>query len=221
MARLRRLHPRQPGPGARRRPLPVRGRRGDVHRHRRGQPRRRAARGSRGVRPGPLLHVRHRGRADHRGARPGGDRGREGPRVRAARVPAEDPRRDGLAHPSRGRAAAVLMRVALGAFGAPPGDLAGNLARPQALLERAVAGGAALACFPELCLSGYLLDRDAYTDVLLAAVESARRTLAEDADRLGVAIIYGAPIRQDGALVNGVVMQPPGADAVAYAKTHL
>jgi predicted amidohydrolase len=113
------------------------------------------------------------------------------------------------------------MRVALGQFGALPGDVAGNLARTQALLERAVAGGAALACFPELCLSGYLLDRGAYTDVLLAAVESARRTLAENAGRLGVAIVYGAPIRQDGALVNGVVMQPPGADAVAYAKTHL
>jgi predicted amidohydrolase len=113
------------------------------------------------------------------------------------------------------------MRVALGQFGAAPEDVELNLARTRAMVERAAAGGAALACFPELCLSGYLLDRDAYTDALLTAVESARRTLAEDARRLGVAVVYGAPVRQGGGLVNAVVLQPPGDAALTYAKTHL
>ena len=113
------------------------------------------------------------------------------------------------------------MRVALGQFGARPGDVEGNLARTRSLLERAAAGGAALACFPELCLSGYLLDRDAYTGALLAAVEAARRTLAGDARRLGVAVVYGAPVGHGGELANTVVLQPPDAAALDYAKTHL
>ena len=42
----------------------------------------------------PRLHVRDRGRADHRGRRHGGDRGREAVRVRVPRLPAEAARRD-------------------------------------------------------------------------------------------------------------------------------
>jgi predicted amidohydrolase len=113
------------------------------------------------------------------------------------------------------------LRVALGQFGSGLGDVGGNLARARALLERAAAAGAGLACFPELCLSGYLLARADYTDALLDAVESAQRTLAGDAARLGVTVIHGAPVRRGGELANAVVLQGPGGERLDYAKTHL
>jgi predicted amidohydrolase len=113
------------------------------------------------------------------------------------------------------------LRVALGQFGSGLGDVEGNLSRMRELLARAAAGGAALVCFPELCLSGYLLDRRDYTGSLLAAVEAAERTLAEDARRHGVTLIYGAPARAGGELVNTVVLQPPGPGRLTYAKTHM
>jgi predicted amidohydrolase len=113
------------------------------------------------------------------------------------------------------------MRVALGQLGAGLGDVAGNLARVRSMLERAAAGGAGLACFPELCLSGYLLDRADYTAALLDAVEDARSALADDARALGLTIVYGAPARRAGELVNAVVLQRPGGERLEYAKTHM
>src|SRR6202007_136049 len=101
-------------------------------------------------------------------------RGRAHPRVRAGRAPAEDPRRHGLPHPPDLRPAALLMagplRVALGQLRSGLGDVEGNLARVRDGFRQAAAGGAALACFPELCLSGYLLARADYADALLDAV---------------------------------------------------
>jgi predicted amidohydrolase len=113
------------------------------------------------------------------------------------------------------------LRVALGQFAAELGDVEGNLARMRALLAGAAAGGAALVCFPELCLSGYLLDRGEYTGALLAAVKAAEDTLAEDARGHRVTVIYGAPARAGGELVNTVVLQPPGPGRLRYAKTHM
>jgi predicted amidohydrolase len=113
------------------------------------------------------------------------------------------------------------LRVALGQLRSGLGDVDGNLARVRELVRQAAAGGAALACFPELCLSGYLLARADYGDALLDAVEAAQRTLAEDARRHGVAIVYGAPVRRGGELVNAVCHQPPDGDRLDYAKTHL
>jgi predicted amidohydrolase len=113
------------------------------------------------------------------------------------------------------------LRVALGQIRVELGDVDGNLARLRGQLERAAAGGAALACFPELCLSGYLLSRADYTDALLDAVESAQRALADDARRHGLAIVYGAPVRRGRELVNAVVYQPPDGERLDYAKTHL
>jgi predicted amidohydrolase len=113
------------------------------------------------------------------------------------------------------------LRIALAQFGAGLGDVEGNLERMRALLADAASGGAALVCFPELCVSGYLLDGDDYTTALLAAVEAGKLTLAEDAREHGVTVIYGAPARAGGELVNTVVLQSPGSVCLTYAKTHM
>jgi predicted amidohydrolase len=112
-------------------------------------------------------------------------------------------------------------RVALGQFGPALGDVDGNLARMRAMLAEAAAAGAALACFPELALSGYLLERSDYGDALLAAVERAGSALAADAARLGVDVVYGAPLRDGDDLLNAVVLERGARGRIVYAKTHM
>ncbi len=115
----------------------------------------------------------------------------------------------------------MALRVALGQFGAALGDVDDNLTRMRARLAEAVARGAELVVFPELCLSGYLLERADYTDALLDAVEAAEAVLAAEADRAAVSLVYGTPQRTRGGLVNAVVLRDRGGARVVYAKTHM
>lgn len=124
--------------------------------------------------------------------------------------------------------AASSLRIAIGQFGSELGDVAGNLARLREMLSDAAGAGVSLACFPELSLSGYLLDAERYDAALLDDVEQACATIAADAARLRVDVVYGAPLRgaAGGGLVNAVVRERAGAgDAgggrLIYAKTHM
>jgi predicted amidohydrolase len=116
---------------------------------------------------------------------------------------------------------AATLRVALAQFGSVRGDVGTNLERMRAMLAEAAGESAALACFPELCLSGYLLERADYTAALLDAVHAAERALADDGRRLGVDLVYGAPLRSPEGLANAVVLQRPGGERLVYAKTHM
>jgi predicted amidohydrolase len=115
----------------------------------------------------------------------------------------------------------AALRVALGQFGPALGDVEGNLARMRAMLTQAAAAGAALACFPELALSGYLLEPEDYGDDLLVAVRHAGATLAADAARLGIDVAYGAPLHAGDDLVNAVVLERAAGGRLVYAKTHM
>jgi predicted amidohydrolase len=117
---------------------------------------------------------------------------------------------------------AASLRVALSQFGAELGDADANLARMRAPLAEAAEAGAELVCFPELCVSGYLLDAADYAGGLLGAVERSRRTLASESRRLGVEIVYGAPLRgDDGLLRNCVIHERGDGSRLVYAKTHM
>lgn len=116
---------------------------------------------------------------------------------------------------------AAALRVALAQFGPGLAAVGTNLERMRAMLGEAARAGAALACFPELSLSGYLLEPDDYTAALLAAVYEAERTLADDGRRLGIDLVYGAPLRSADGLANAVVLQRAGGERLVYAKTHM
>ncbi len=113
------------------------------------------------------------------------------------------------------------VRLALGQFGAELGDVGANLKQIREMSTEAADAGADLACFPELSLSGYLLDPESYTPELLDQVERAEMELAAEAERLGIALVYGAPLRDGTRLRNGVIMQHPGGVRLTYAKTHM
>jgi omega-amidase len=114
-----------------------------------------------------------------------------------------------------------VRRVALAQFGAALGEVEANLERMLALLDEGRTEGAEVVCYPELCLSGYLLDRAAYDDRLLADVEQAEAALARAAAGAGVTLVYGTPVVRADGLVNAVVHVDPAGDRLVYAKTHM
>jgi predicted amidohydrolase len=114
------------------------------------------------------------------------------------------------------------VRVALAQFGAALGDVDANLDHMRVALATAADDGAEIVCFPELSLSGYLLEATDYSGALLGAVERAEGELAAQTRRLGVGIVYGAPVRgSGGALHNAVIRQAEDGRRLVYAKTHL
>lgn len=113
------------------------------------------------------------------------------------------------------------MRVAIGQFGAQLGNVRANLDRMQTLLAEAARADAEVVCFPELSVSGYLLDAGAYTPQLMGEVADAVDELVADSARHDMTLVYGAPQRVDGGLRNAVIMQPPNGSRLVYAKTHL
>jgi predicted amidohydrolase len=113
------------------------------------------------------------------------------------------------------------LRVALAQFGAGLGEVEANLARMLGFLAEAAARSADLVCYPELCVSGYLLERSAYDDALLDTVEGAEAALAHAAAAAGVAVVYGAPARRPEGLVNSVAYIGPDGERAVYAKTHM
>jgi predicted amidohydrolase len=115
----------------------------------------------------------------------------------------------------------TTLRIALAQFGSGLGEVEANMARMLAFLAEAAAGGAELVCYPELCVSGYLLDPAAYDDTLLDAVEGAEAALARAAAAAGVAIVYGAPARRPEGLANTVAYTGPDGERTVYVKTHM
>jgi predicted amidohydrolase len=116
---------------------------------------------------------------------------------------------------------AASMKVALAQFGAAPAAVDANLEQMLAFLEDARAQDADVVCFPELCLSGYMLDAASYDDRLLEAVAEAEVVLARASADAGVVLVYGAPVADAGRLMNAVVHVDPAGGRLVYAKTHM
>ena len=113
------------------------------------------------------------------------------------------------------------IRLALSQFGAELGDVGANLGHMRDAVVAGAAADAEVVCFPELSLSGYLLEAADYTDALLEAVRRAERELAAQALRHSITIVYGAPLRDEGLLRNAVILEPGHGRRLVYAKTHM
>lgn len=113
--------------------------------------------------------------------------------------------------------------MALGQFTAVPRSIAGNVEQMVSLLETAVADGAQLVCFPELCVPGYSLDPADYAGDFLDAIRDADGRIAAAAREQGVRVMYGSAREEGGHLYNVVVLADPSADAAPtiYAKSHV
>jgi predicted amidohydrolase len=102
-----------------------------------------------------------------------------------------------------------------------PGSVAQSLAALDDAAGRAAAQGAGLLVTSELFLTGYALG-DRMAEAAEPAGGPADRAVAELAARHRLAIAYGLPEREGGAVYNTVRMVGPGGEALAsYRKTHL
>src|SRR5262245_47180589 len=114
------------------------------------------------------------------------------------------------------------MRVALCQIDPIVGDLAGNAAKILDFARRAEAQGAALALFPELCLTGYpprdLVERPQF----LRDVQSRLEALAEGLPRALVCLIgfvQSSPAEGRPGLYNAMALLRDGrVEAVAHKR---
>jgi predicted amidohydrolase len=113
-------------------------------------------------------------------------------------------------------------RIACGQFASKNGDMAANVATIRLQSGEAAARGAAVAVFPELCLSGYLDAREIPSLAVGMGGEeiSALKSAAREA---GIALCFGfAEKAGDGRLFNSMAyIDASGAVRAVYRKVHL
>jgi pilus assembly protein FimV len=85
----------------------------------------------------------------------------------------------------------AVLRLALAQYDFPVGAVAANTAKVREVMTRAREGGASLAVFPELTISGYPPEDLLLRPSFLAACEEAIQSLAGDTN--GLAAIVGFP----------------------------
>jgi predicted amidohydrolase len=112
------------------------------------------------------------------------------------------------------------MRVLLAALNAPKGEVAGNLERHLAVLERARAEGGELAVFPEFSLTGSV-DPASHPERALPIDAEPVRALAAATGRTGVAAVFGIAERAGAAFHITQVVAHDGRLGGVYRKRHL
>jgi NAD+ synthase (glutamine-hydrolysing) len=78
----------------------------------------------------------------------------------------------------------AVLRLALAQYDFPVGTVAANTAKVRELMRRARNGGASLAVFPALTISGYPPEDLLLRPSFLAACQDAMQELAADTDGL-------------------------------------
>ncbi|RDS84468.1 NAD+ synthase [Dyella monticola] len=112
----------------------------------------------------------------------------------------------------------AVLRLALAQYDFPVGAVAANTAKVRELMTRARAGGAALAVFPELTISGYPPEDLLLRPSFLAACQQAIQALAADTN--GLAAIVGFP-HSLGEVYNAAALLRGGAIAQITHKRIL
>ncbi|WP_211274334.1 carbon-nitrogen hydrolase family protein [Streptomyces chattanoogensis] len=112
-----------------------------------------------------------------------------------------------------------LLRTALFQSSGTPGSVEESLKALDGAAERAAAAGARLLVASELFLAGYV---DEVQDLAEAADGPSARAVADIAARYKVAVAYGYPECDGGAVYNSVQLFGPDRASLAnYRKTHL
>jgi NAD+ synthase (glutamine-hydrolysing) len=114
-----------------------------------------------------------------------------------------------------------FVRVAAVTIETHLADPRANAASVLAMAEDAHREAAALAVFPELCVSGYAISDLLQQDALLDAVEAAIGTIVARSASLLPLILVGAPLRHRGRLYNAAVALHRGRILGVVPKINL
>ena len=114
-----------------------------------------------------------------------------------------------------------FARVAACTGRSHPGDPAANVADIQGLARQAHGAGAALAVFPELCVSSYAIEDLLLQATLLDAVEAGVARLVAESAGLTPLLVVGAPLRWRNRLYNCAVAIRGGRLLGVVPKSYL
>jgi NAD+ synthase (glutamine-hydrolysing) len=123
--------------------------------------------------------------------------------------------------PFRSLYAHGFARVAACTGRSHPGDPAANVEAILALAGECHREGAALAVFPELCVSSYAIEDLLLQTVLLDAVEAGIARLVAASARLTPVLVVGAPVRWGHRLYNGALAVHGGRLLGVVPKSYL
>jgi len=144
-----------------------------------------------------------------------------GSRLRISRPEAPCP----LVQPSpasfRSLYAQGFARVAACTGRSHPGDPAANAETVLALARDCDDRGAALAVFPELCLSGYAIEDLLLQTTILDGVEAAVEAVRAGSERLSPVLVVGAPLRFGHRLYNCALAIHRGRVLGVVPKSYL
>ncbi len=114
------------------------------------------------------------------------------------------------------------MKIALLQSHPSSGDVAANLAALDAAATRAAVAGARLLVAPELCLTGYALDRDTTDRLAEPADGPSARALGAIARGRGLALLYGYAELDGGRVYNAAqLIDRHGRRLANHRKSHL
>jgi len=114
-----------------------------------------------------------------------------------------------------------MARVALAVPRLFLADPAANAAEVERLWRQAGDGGAVLAVFPELALSGYSIDDLHQQEAVIRGVREVLAELAQATRSRSTILIVGAPLRFDGRLFNCAVVLHAGRVLGVVPKSYL
>ena len=113
------------------------------------------------------------------------------------------------------------LTIALAQVNPTVGDIAGNAGLINAARAEAAKGGADLAVFPELTVSGYPPEDLVYRPSFLDAVAAAVAELAARTGDGGPGLLIGAPWREKGETYNAALLLDGGKISASRFKHHL
>ncbi len=114
-----------------------------------------------------------------------------------------------------------LLRIGVATPELKVADVQGNLAAMIRVAEEASTAGCRLLTFPELGLTGYTCGDLFYQQSLLDRVEETVLELATLTRKWGMALVVGAPVRQQGRLFNAALFLAEGRVCGCVPKSYL
>ncbi len=117
-----------------------------------------------------------------------------------------------------------MLKTAVAQFKAQPGEMEKNLKRCLAYIDRAGGAGADIICFPELCHTGYGLERDQAAQAAQKAGSIAfQKQLSECAARNHIYVIYSyiEKDEKDRLYISAMLLDRKGALTGNYRKCYL
>jgi len=115
------------------------------------------------------------------------------------------------------------LKIACLQFNPQFGDVAGNLKRSIAMIEKAADAGACIVVLPELSNTGYMFQSRVEAFELAEPMPSGRssQAWAEVAARRGLILVAGITERDGDRLYNSAVVLGPSGILGVYRKLHL